>query len=147
MTLDAFEDRDCDTLLHLAVQTGSVEVTRELLKHGAKTHVCNRRGDTPFQFYFFPRFSKAARLCRAAYMHALVSIEEEALGHARDEVEHALAASLEYAHHQTHAIATLIAEAERTIVRQPAQTSAQVLGSSSGQNAERNGICRNALSL
>jgi len=56
-------DKELNTALHLAVQTGSAEMVGVLLKYGANPRLCNFRGDTPYQFFMLPRLSRAAFMC------------------------------------------------------------------------------------
>lgn len=63
--LDEPIDEHLNTLLHLAVQHGNDAVTKALLKYGARSTLCNIRGDTPAQWFMLPRWNAAAAACRA----------------------------------------------------------------------------------
>ena len=60
-------DENLNTLLHLAVSLGSVETVKVLLSDSnVDPNARNLRGDTPMQFFMFPRRGAAAELCRRA---------------------------------------------------------------------------------
>jgi len=63
-TLDQAVGPSLDTLLHLAVRAGNVEITRALLRAGSSPSLRNLRGDKPSQLFMWPRSSAAAELCR-----------------------------------------------------------------------------------
>jgi len=62
--LDQPVDAKLNTPLHLAVNAGFTEGVRMLLDFGADKTLRNLSGDTPVQWYIWPRRSKAARVCR-----------------------------------------------------------------------------------
>jgi len=64
MTLQTPVDESLDTLLHIAVRLPSVKIILALLRAGADPDARNLSGDTPSQFYMFPRLRAGARLCR-----------------------------------------------------------------------------------
>lgn len=53
-----------DTLLHIAVKAGNVEVAKLLLKAGSSCDVKNGAGDRPDQWRMLPRCNEAAATCR-----------------------------------------------------------------------------------
>merc|ERR1711924_593641 len=61
--LDEPVDDRLNTLLHLAVQTRDVAVTKLLLKYGARSSLRNINGDTPTQWFMLPRTNAAALAC------------------------------------------------------------------------------------
>jgi len=63
-TLSQAVDESLDTLLHVAARLPSKAITLALLDTGADPNVQNLAGDTPAQFYIFPRFGTQASLIR-----------------------------------------------------------------------------------
>lgn len=64
-TLDEPVDDRNNTLLHVAVEVGCEESVQELLAFGATPDLRNLRGDTPSQWFLFPRCRRAATVLRA----------------------------------------------------------------------------------
>lgn len=62
--IESTVDHVLNTPLHLAVSFGCSGVVRLLLEHGADPARRNLRGDTPSQFFLWPRLTLAARLSR-----------------------------------------------------------------------------------
>lgn len=65
-TLHEPVDGSLNTLLHIAVQARDVTAVKALLSSGARPHLRNVSGDTPSQWFLFPRMSTAARTVREA---------------------------------------------------------------------------------
>eukprot|EP00931_Biecheleriopsis_adriatica_P103875 TRINITY_DN78666_c0_g1_i1.p1 TRINITY_DN78666_c0_g1~~TRINITY_DN78666_c0_g1_i1.p1 ORF type:complete len:559 (+),score=91.73 TRINITY_DN78666_c0_g1_i1:45-1679(+) len=57
-------DDSLDTLLHIAVQSGSKSIAKILIDAGASPEVLNYRGDRPDQWLLLPRCNEAAGFCR-----------------------------------------------------------------------------------
>jgi len=57
-------DDSLDTLLHIAVRAGSVNIAKFLIRDGATPGQTNYRGDRPDQWLMWPRFNGAATECR-----------------------------------------------------------------------------------
>ena len=52
-----------DTALHLAVRLPSIEIVQDILDAGGDPNSRNCFGDTPLQFFLFPRLAAGASLC------------------------------------------------------------------------------------
>eukprot|EP00927_Polykrikos_kofoidii_P033951 TRINITY_DN28791_c0_g2_i2.p1 TRINITY_DN28791_c0_g2~~TRINITY_DN28791_c0_g2_i2.p1 ORF type:complete len:595 (+),score=51.81 TRINITY_DN28791_c0_g2_i2:99-1883(+) len=68
-------DKHLNTLLHIAVMAGHVEICRELLRHGARPSTTNVYGDKPVEKFMFPRLGPAAMLVRAHSKNVLPKVE------------------------------------------------------------------------